>query len=113
MCTTAAFMAELFYFPPVHLCYMFTLFFQEMLPGLLPYEILYRMYPYNSFLSREGKQSVEGLLATFSLQTVNKNISASIQHVIPNSQDHSAQVMISYNNQQEQFQVRGFINCVM
>jgi hypothetical protein len=80
---------------------------------VLPYEILYRLYPYNSFLSREGKQSVEGLLATFNLQPAKKNISASIQHVIPNSQDHSAQVRINYNNQQEQFQVRRFVNCVM
>ncbi|PNF24076.1 hypothetical protein B7P43_G04705 [Cryptotermes secundus] len=77
----------------------------EKLPGLSPYEILYRLYPYNSFLSREGKQSVEGLLATFNLQTVKKNISTSIQHVIPNSQDHSAQVRMNYNNQQQQFQV--------
>jgi hypothetical protein len=92
---------------------MFTLFFQEKLPGLLPYEILYRLYPYNSFLSREGKQSVEGLLETFNLQRVKKNISTSVQHVIPNSQDHSAQVKINYNNQQQQFQVRRFVSCVM
>lgn len=80
---------------------------------MLPYEILYRLYPYNSFLSREGKQSVEGLLATFNLQTVKKNISTSIQHVMPNSQDYSAQVRINYNNEQQQFQVRRFVNCVM
>ncbi|GFG34443.1 hypothetical protein Cfor_05032 [Coptotermes formosanus] len=77
----------------------------EMLPGLPVYEVLYRLYPYNSFLAREGKQSVEDLLATFHLEAVKKHGSASIENVIPSPQDQSAQVSMNCNGQQAHFQV--------
>lgn len=86
------------------------LFFQEILPALTPYDVLYRLYPYNSFLPREGKQSVEDLLATFHLKTPNKHSSSSVQNVLPSPQDHTAQVRINYNGQQAQFQVRWSVN---
>lgn len=84
-----------------------------MLPGLPVYEVLYRLYPYNSFLAREGKQSVEDLLATFHLEAVKKHGSASIENVIPSPQDQSAQVSMNCNGQQAHFQVRCFVHYVI
>ncbi|XP_069677328.1 von Willebrand factor A domain-containing protein 8 isoform X2 [Periplaneta americana] len=77
----------------------------EALPGLPLYEVLYRLYPYNSFLAREGKQSVEGLLTTFHLQTSKDQGSASIQDVTLATQDHVGGVRMNYNGQQADFQV--------
>jgi hypothetical protein len=92
---------------------MFALFLQETLPALPPYEVLYRLYPYNSFLPREGKQSVEDLLATFHLKILKKHSSSNVQDIIPSPQDHTAQVRINCNGQQAQFQVRGFVRWVI
>jgi hypothetical protein len=97
----------------MHICSIFSFFFQETFPGLLPYEVLYRLYPYSSFLAREGKQSVEDLLATFHLQISKQHGSASIQTVGPAPQDQTAQVRINHNGQQAQFQVRCFVNWVI
>ena len=92
---------------------VFALFSQETLPGLPVYEVLYRLYPYNSFLAREGRQSVEDLLATFHLEAVKKHGLASIENVVPSAQDQSAQVSMNCNGQQAHFQVRCFVHCVI
>lgn len=92
---------------------VFASFSQDTFPGLPVYEVLYRLYPYSSFLAREGKQSVEDLLATFQLQAVKKQGSASIENVIPYPHDQSAQVSMNCNGQQTHFKVRCFVHCVM
>lgn len=73
------------------------------------YEVLYRLYPYNSFLAREGKQSVEDLLATFHLEAIKKHSSASIENVILSPLDQSAQVSMNFNGRQADFQVTRFV----
>jgi len=88
-------------------------FSQDTFPGLPVYEVLYRLYPYSSFLAREGKQSVEDLLATFHLQAVKKQGSASIENVIPSPHDQSAQVSVNCNGQLTHFQVRCFLHRVV
>lgn len=77
----------------------------ELLPGLHAYEVLYRLYPYNIFLPKEGKQSVEELLATFHLETKKGQSSASIKDVTIVPQDQAAEVSINYNGQLGSFQV--------
>ncbi|PSN51375.1 von Willebrand factor A domain-containing protein 8, partial [Blattella germanica] len=77
----------------------------ETLPGLPPFELLYRLYPYNSFLAREGKQSVEDLLSTFHLETKKGKSSAEIQNIAIVSKENGAEVKINYNGQQGNFQV--------
>lgn len=92
---------------------MFASFSQDTFPGLPVYEVLYRLYPYNSFLAREGKQSVEDLLATFHLEAAKKQGSASIENVIPSPRDQSAQVSVNCNGQLTHFQVRCFVHCIV
>ena len=92
---------------------VFVSFTQDTFPGLPVYEVLYRLYPYNSFLVRESKQSVEDLLATFHLEAVKKQGSASIENVILSPHDQSAQVSVNCNGQQTHFQVRCFVHCVV
>ena len=88
-------------------------FSQNTFPGVPVYEVLYRLYPYTSFLAREGKQSVEDLLATFHLEAVTKQGSASIENVIPSPHDQSAQVSVNCNGQLTHFQVRCFVHCIV
>jgi len=88
-------------------------FSQDTFPGLPVYEVLYRLYPYSSFLAREGKQSVEDLLATFQLDAVKKPGSTSIENVTPSPHDQSAQVSMNCNGQLTHFQVRCFVHCIV
>jgi hypothetical protein len=88
-------------------------FFQDTFPGLPVYEVLYRLYPYSSFLAREGKHSVEDLLATFHLQAVKKQGSASIENVIPSPRDQSAEVSVNCDGQLTHFQVKFFVHCIV
>lgn len=88
-------------------------FSQDTFPGLPVYEVLYRLYPYNTFLAREGKQSVADLLATFQLEAVKNPGSTSIENVIPSPHDQSAQVSVNSNGQLTHFQVRCFLHCIV
>ena len=81
---------------------------QETLPALHAYEVLYRLYPYSIFLPKEGKRSVEELLATFNLETNKGKSSASIDDITVIPQDQAAEVNINYNGQQGNFQVSLF-----
>lgn len=92
---------------------VFASFSQDTFPGLPVYEVLYRLYPYSSFLAREGKQSVEDLLATFHLEAAKKQGSASIENVVLSPHDQSAQVSMNCNGQLADFQVRCFVHCIV
>ncbi|KAJ9594056.1 hypothetical protein L9F63_014533, partial [Diploptera punctata] len=80
----------------------------DTLPGLSALEVLCRLYPYNMFLAKEGRQSVEELLTTFHLETKKGQGCASLKDVTLIPKEETAQVSVKYNGQQGSFSVCGF-----
>jgi hypothetical protein len=50
------------------------------------HEAFLRLYPYQSFLAKEGKSSVEEVLNSFSIAPTHDDLSTSINEIVPVSE---------------------------
>jgi len=56
-----------------------------------------RLYPYQSFLPKEGKSSVEEVLNSFQIKPENSDISTSINDIVPLN-ENTATVSVNSGN---------------
>ncbi|XP_066993811.2 von Willebrand factor A domain-containing protein 8 [Anabrus simplex] len=73
----------------------------DSVPGLSGYDALYRLYPYQSFMGREGQEAVESVLNNFQLLRAKDQPPPrlSLQDVVPEKSIGSAQVRVTYETQ--------------
>jgi hypothetical protein len=75
--------------------------FQELFPNMAVHEAFLRLYPYQSFLAKEGKSSVEEVLNSFNIEPTHGELSTSINEIVPVSE---SVVTVSVNSGKNYFQ---------